>query len=58
MSMKIHTLRVVLTGVWLGGVIFTRAAVSPSLEAKKRSAKGCAMLVETGRGRACRPSRA
>ena len=48
MSATIHTLRVVLTSVWLGGVIFTTAAVSPSLEAKKRSAKG---LRDARRGR-------
>ncbi len=48
MSVKIHTLRVVLIGVWLGGVIFTTAAVSPAVETKKRSAK---RLHDARRGR-------
>ena len=37
MSMLVHTLHVVLSGVWLGGVIFTMAVVSPALKAMKWS---------------------
>ena len=33
----IHTLHVVLAGVWLGGVVFTTAVVSPALKAMKWS---------------------
>ena len=32
-----HTLHVVLAGVWLGGVVFTTAVVSPALKAMKGS---------------------
>src|ERR671916_38269 len=35
MSTAIHTLHVVLAGVWLGGVVFTTAVVSPALKAMK-----------------------
>ena len=35
MSTAIHTLHVVLAGVWLGGVIFTTIVVSPALKAMK-----------------------
>jgi len=34
-STTIHTLHVVLAGVWLGGVVFTTAVVSPALKAMK-----------------------
>lgn len=37
MSVAIHTLHVILAGVWLGGVVFTTAVVSPALEAMKWS---------------------
>jgi uncharacterized membrane protein len=37
MSAAIHTLHVILAGVWLGGVIFTTAVVSPALKAMKWS---------------------
>ena len=37
MSIVIHTLHVMLAGVWLGGVIFTTASVSPGLKAIKWS---------------------
>jgi hypothetical protein len=33
----IHTLYVVLAGIWLGGVVFTTAVVSPALEMTKWS---------------------
>jgi uncharacterized membrane protein len=33
MSAWIHTLHVILAGVWLGGVVFTTAVVSPALKA-------------------------
>jgi uncharacterized membrane protein len=33
----IHTLHVVFAGVWLGGVVFTTAVVSPALKAMKGS---------------------
>jgi uncharacterized membrane protein len=33
----IHTLHVALAGVWLGGVVFTTAVVSPALKAMKWS---------------------
>jgi uncharacterized membrane protein len=36
-SVVIHTLHVVLAGVWLGGVVFTIAVVSPALKATKWS---------------------
>lgn len=35
MNAIIHTLHVLLAGVWLGGVIFTTAVVSPALKAMK-----------------------
>ena len=35
MSTAIHTLHVVLAGVWLGGVLFTTLVVSPALKAMK-----------------------
>ncbi len=35
MSALIHTLRAVLVGVWLGGVVFTTAVVSPTLNTMK-----------------------
>lgn len=35
MSATIHTLHVVLAGVWLGGVVFTTTVVSPALKAMK-----------------------
>ncbi|MEJ7873293.1 MAG: hypothetical protein WKF67_13625 [Rubrobacteraceae bacterium] len=35
MSAFVHTLHVVLASVWLGGVVFTTAVVSPSLKALK-----------------------
>ena len=37
MSTVIHTLHVILAGVWLGGVVFTTAVVSPALKAMKWS---------------------
>ena len=37
MSTVIHTLHVVSAGVWLGGVVFTMAVVSPALKAMKWS---------------------
>ncbi len=37
MSAAIHTLHVVLAGVWLGGVVFTMAVVSPALKKMKSS---------------------
>ncbi len=37
MSTVIHTLHVMLAGVWLGGVIFTTLVVSPALKAMKWS---------------------
>ncbi|MDP8951328.1 MAG: hypothetical protein M3N18_03645 [Actinomycetota bacterium] len=37
MSTVIHTLHVILAGVWLGGVVFTMAVVSPALKAMKWS---------------------
>jgi uncharacterized membrane protein len=37
MSAVIHTLHVILAGVWLGGVIFTTAVVSPALKDMKWS---------------------
>lgn len=37
MSTAIHTLHVVLAGVWLGGVVFTTLVVSPALKAIKWS---------------------
>jgi uncharacterized membrane protein len=36
-TMAMHTLHVILAGVWLGGVIFTTAVVSPALKAMKWS---------------------
>ena len=33
MSEIFHVLHVVLAGVWLGGVVFTTAVVSPALKA-------------------------
>ncbi len=33
----IHTLHVMLAGVWLGGVVFTTAVVSPAFKAMKWS---------------------
>jgi uncharacterized membrane protein len=36
-SVVIHTLHVVLAGVWLGGVVFTILVVSPALKAMKWS---------------------
>jgi uncharacterized membrane protein len=36
-SPVVHTLHVVLTGVWLGGVVFTTVVVSPALKAMKWS---------------------
>ncbi len=35
MSAIVHTVHVVLAGVWLGGVLFTAAVVSPALKAMK-----------------------
>ncbi len=35
LNATIHTLHVVLAGVWLGGVIFTTAVVSPAFKAMK-----------------------
>jgi len=37
LSTVIHTLHVVSAGVWLGGVVFTMAVVSPALKAMKWS---------------------
>ena len=37
MDTVIHTLHVVSAGVWLGGVIFTTAVISPALKAMKWS---------------------
>ena len=37
MSVAIHTLHVVLAGVWLGTVVFTTAVVSPAFRAMKWS---------------------
>ena len=37
MNAIIHTLHVVLAGVWLGGVIFTTTVISPALKAMKWS---------------------
>lgn len=37
MSAAIHVVHAVLAGVWLGGVIFTTAVVSPALKAMKWS---------------------
>ena len=37
MSAVIHTLHVALAGLWLGGVVFTTAVVSPALKATKWS---------------------
>ena len=34
-SPAVHTLHVVLAGVWLGGVVFTMVVVSPALKAMK-----------------------
>jgi len=31
----VHVARVVLAGIWLGGVVFTRAVVSPALKVMK-----------------------
>jgi uncharacterized membrane protein len=36
-TMVVHTLHVIFAGVWLGGVIFTTAVVSPALKAMKWS---------------------
>ncbi len=35
MNVAIHTLHVILAGMWLGGVVFTTAVVSPALKAMK-----------------------
>ena len=35
MSAVVHAVHAVLAGVWLGGVIFTTAVVSPALKAMK-----------------------
>lgn len=35
MGVLIHTLHVLLAGVWLGGVVFTTGVVSPALKAMK-----------------------
>lgn len=35
MTATIHTLHVLLAGVWLGGVVFTTVVVSPALKAMK-----------------------
>ena len=35
MGLVVHTLHVLLAGVWLGGVIFTTIVVSPALKAMK-----------------------
>jgi uncharacterized membrane protein len=37
LSTAIHTLHVILAGVWLGGVLFTTLVVSPALKAMKWS---------------------
>jgi len=37
LSQVVHVAHVVLAGVWLGGVIFTTAVVSPALKAIKWS---------------------
>ncbi len=37
MSWAVHAVHVVLAGVWLGGVVFTTAVVSPALKAMKWS---------------------
>jgi uncharacterized membrane protein len=37
MSTTVHTLHVILAGMWLGGVVFTTAVVSPALKATKWS---------------------
>lgn len=37
MSWIVHTAHAVLAGVWLGGVVFTTAVVSPALKAMKWS---------------------
>jgi uncharacterized membrane protein len=37
MSATIHTLHVILTGVWLGGMVFTTIVVSPALKAMKET---------------------
>jgi uncharacterized membrane protein len=37
MSTLIHTLHIILAGVWLGGIVFTTAVVSPALKAMKWS---------------------
>ena len=34
-SMVVHTLHVVLAGMWLGGVVFTTSVVSPALKTMK-----------------------
>ena len=35
MDALIHTLHVVLAGIWLGGLVFTTAVISPALKAMK-----------------------
>ncbi|MEJ7871030.1 MAG: hypothetical protein WKF67_02135, partial [Rubrobacteraceae bacterium] len=37
MGAEIHTLHVMLAGVWLGGVVFTTVVVSPAFKAMKWS---------------------
>lgn len=37
MSTLAHTLHIILAGVWLGGIVFTTAVVSPALKAMKWS---------------------
>lgn len=37
MSTLVHTLHIILAGVWLGGIVFTTAVVSPALKAMKWS---------------------
>jgi uncharacterized membrane protein len=37
LSWAVHAVHVVLAGVWLGGVVFTTAVVSPALKAMKWS---------------------
>ena len=37
MSALVHTLHIILAGVWLGGFVFTTAVVSPALKAMKWS---------------------
>ncbi len=37
MSALVHTLHIILAGVWLGGIVFTTAVVSPALKAMKWS---------------------